>query len=508
MLTQKLIAHLPLLLHKDPKDVFIIGLGSGMTAGAALTHSIQRADVIEISPDVVEASNFFKKENRNALADRRLHLIVGDGRSHLALTDRKYDAIISEPSNPWIAGVSSLFTREFFANARERLAPGGVICQWINAYNISGDDLKSVVATFTGVFPDGTVWLVGGDDVLMLATLDPLADALARVPAAMQRPDVAADLAGLAVRDPFSIRSLFVGGGDKLREYSGSARPFTDDRLTLEFTAPRELHNQQAGRNGDALRKFSETLTATAAEWRNRALMQAQADHHQLAYEDFLRAVDVDPNDEAALDGLVTTAAILGKSSDAIGRLNGHGSPSAHRLVALSKLFAADGKRDDALGKAQDAAGIDSRVGTTQLASLYADAGDTVQLDRAVGELRKIAPDDAATGFYAAVASFLHGDAVNAIAFANKAIDLDPKYAPTYDLIGAAYTKIGAASEAKRAFEKSLELNAHDSTAYENIGIIELNAGNRSVAAKYFAEALWLVPDSQTARQGLAEARR
>ena len=89
MLTQKLIAHLPLLLHQDPKDVFIIGLGSGMTAGAALTHPIARADVIEISPEVVKASDFFKAENRNALADPRTHLIVGDGRSHLALSNRQ-----------------------------------------------------------------------------------------------------------------------------------------------------------------------------------------------------------------------------------------------------------------------------------------------------------------------------------------------------------------------------------------------------------------------------------
>ena len=126
-----------------------------MTVGAALTHPIERADVVEISPEVVKASDFFKVENRNALADPRTHLIIGDGRSHLALTDRKYDVIISEPSNPWIAGVSSLFTKEFFESARERLAPGGIICQWANAYNISEADLKSIIATFKSVFPYG-----------------------------------------------------------------------------------------------------------------------------------------------------------------------------------------------------------------------------------------------------------------------------------------------------------------------------------------------------------------
>ena len=149
-----------------------------MTAGAALTHPIARADVIEISPEVVKASDYFKAENRNALADPRTNLIVGDGRSHLRCRSGKYDVIVSEPSNPWIAGVASLFTREFFESARDRLAPGGIICQWANAYNISEPDLKSIVATFTSVFPNGTVWLVGGDDVLLLASLEPIDDAI------------------------------------------------------------------------------------------------------------------------------------------------------------------------------------------------------------------------------------------------------------------------------------------------------------------------------------------
>ena len=128
MLTQKLLAHLPLLLHPDPHSVYIIGLGSGVTLGSALTHPIDRATVSEISPEVVAASNAFTAENHGALGDPRARLIVGDGRSHLLLSDQRYDVIISEPSNPWMAGVSALFTREFFAAARERLQPGGILC--------------------------------------------------------------------------------------------------------------------------------------------------------------------------------------------------------------------------------------------------------------------------------------------------------------------------------------------------------------------------------------------
>jgi spermidine synthase len=133
---------------------------------------LERVDVVEISPEVVEASRFFVGENRHALDDPRAHLIVGDGRSHLLLTSRQYDVIISEPSNPWIAGVAALFTREFFEAAKARLTPGGLICQWAHTYNIADADLRSIVGTFTAVFPNGTLWLIGGDDVLLVASND------------------------------------------------------------------------------------------------------------------------------------------------------------------------------------------------------------------------------------------------------------------------------------------------------------------------------------------------
>lgn len=499
MLTQKLIAHLPLLLHDDPKEVFIIGLGSGMTAGAALTHPIARADVIEISPEVVKASAFFKDENLDVLANPRTNLIVGDGRSHLALTDRKYDVIVSEPSNPWIAGVSSLFTREFFSSARDRLNAGGIFCQWANAYNISEPDLKSILATFLDVFPNGTVWLVGSDDVLLLAAREPLQDTESKIATHMKRPDVARDLASLGVVDAFSIESLFVAGAASLRAYAGEAPIFVDDRITLEFTAPRELHNRNAGKNGDALRARAEAQgVVTASQWRNRAAMLERADHFQLAYEDYVRAAAA--GDPIAEQGLVKTALILKKAGDALARVPGLSK------VTRSRLLAAENRADEARA-VFDEADLQSAPALEQIAALQAEAADTVQLDRTVAMLKAISPDRAATEYYAAVAAFLHGDATGAVASAQRAITLDPNYAATYDLIGAAYTRLGQLDPARDAFKKSLSFDAHDSTAYENLGVLELNAGHRALAARYFAEALWLVPESRVARQGLEQAK-
>src|SRR4051812_10309910 len=249
MLTQSLVAHLPLLLHPHPRDVAIIGLGSGVTAGAALSHPLERAGVVGILPEVVQASPFFEAENHAALADRRTRLIVGDGRSHVLLARQQYDVLISEPSNPWIAGVASLFTREFFEGARARLKPGGLICQWAHTYTISERDLRAIVATFTSVFPNATAWMVNDNDVLMVASIDPVVPLLGNIETNWSRSSAAANLAEVGATEPFSVLSLFAAGPAELARYGAGSDILDDNRMRLEFSAPRELHNPSASDN-------------------------------------------------------------------------------------------------------------------------------------------------------------------------------------------------------------------------------------------------------------------
>jgi len=539
MLTQKLLAHLPLLLHDNPREIAIVGLGSGVTVGAALRHPITRADVIEISPEVVEASQYFAAENQHALADPRTHLIVGDGRSHLLLSSRQYDVIISEPSNPWIAGVAALFTREFFVAARARLAPGGIICQWAHTYNISDRDLRAIVATFTSVFPSGTLWLVGGDDVLLVASGDgapgnALDARLANIERHWHRPGVAQDLETVAAVEPFSMWSLFAGGPTELARYTLGATVLTDDRMSLEFSGPRALHTSSAGENGAALEALMGTgpagseqsqpfngspatiraaaAAAGATQWRRRGAMMFKADAYATAYDDYTRALVLDPNEGDALEGLVRSAVLTGRAADALSWLKGLTSTrpaTTARLVAMSKLLAANGLTADAIETATQASRLFATdpASLEQLASLFADAGDVAQLDQTVSHLRALAPDRAGSLYYAAVSAFLHGQTEETVRLAERAIAADPRFAPVYDLVGAAYTKLERPLDAKKAFEASLRFDAHDSTAYTNLGLLELVGGNRPAAANYFAEALGLAPNSTTAREGLAQAQ-
>ena len=320
MLTQRLLAHLPLVLHPAPRQVAIIGLGSGVTAGSALAHDVTRVDVLEISPQVVEASAYFSRENNEPLRDPRLNLIVGDGRSHLKLGSSQYDVIVSEPSNPWMAGVANLFTREFFDAAKARLAPKGLLCQWAHTYDISAEDLSPSPRRSCLCFLTPRCGSSAKATCCSLAV--PMASPLTSI--ALHRrsgvPAVRRDLDQVRVRSPFGLFSLFAGDGDALRGFSAGAVIQTDDLLALEFSAPRAIFGRSSDANAQDLRQRAAGARrppavalafagATAADWRDRGRMLAAADAHHAALEDLTHAARLDPRDRETLEALARTAA-------------------------------------------------------------------------------------------------------------------------------------------------------------------------------------------------------
>ena len=524
MLTQRLLAHLPLLLHPAPRRVAILGLGSGVTLGAALTHGIARADVLEISPEVVEASRFFELENHRALADPRTRLIVGDGRPHLMFSRSSYDVIISEPSNPWMAGIASLFTREFFESARARLSPGGVLCQWAHAYDISDADLRSIVATFLSVFPDGTLWLVGEGDVLLIGSTGPLAPRFAEIGRHYrERPGVAGDLLDVGVRDDFAVLSLFVAEGQTLARYAARAPLQTDDWAGLEFSGPRSIFGRQTNDNDDVLLELGRSAPAPAAvqaaishagsiAWRNRGWMFLKADAYEPAWHDFVRALESDSSDADAYEGLRRAAIGASRVDETLALLKRPAAdPSRLQArLALSRLLSAQGAVSEAAAEAFDLAERypDNLRVLEQLASVLSDANDIERLQPVVQRLRRDAPAAESTRYYTAALLFMQGRADLAVPEAEAVVRENPRNALAQNLLGAALASIGERDRARRAFEASLKTNPLSPDTYINLATLEMQAGNRSDAAQRYAEALTLNQASEPARRGLAEATR
>lgn len=523
MLTQKLLAHVPLLLHREPRRVAIVGLGSGVTLGAALRHPVERVDVIEISPEVVEASAFFSEDNGRGLEDRRTRLIVSDGRSHVQLTSSRYDVIISEPSNPWMAGIAPLFTREFFLSARSRLAPGGVMCQWAHTYDIADADLRSIAATFASVFPQGSIWLVGEGDVLFVATNDAAGLALDRIEAAWRRPGVAEDLATVSVLDPFSLLSLYVGGARQLEQYGRSHAIQTDDRTRIEFSGPLGIYDRRGSANAPllaALMAASEvpaviqaaTTAAGAVEWAHRGLMLLNARADAGAYESLARSVQLDPTVEATLTGFVDAASgspdRLGNARRLLEAVVSRRPDALPVRAALARLLAASGDVDSAVSQAQAvvAAQPSSAGGIELLASILADAGDLARLQPLVAQMRQRFPERDETLYYEALSSFLAGRPQEAIARAERLVRTNTRHVLAQNLIGSASAQLGLRDRARAAFMASLAANPRESSTYANLGRLELEGGDPEAAIGYLGEALTLDPNDEQARANLASA--
>jgi len=519
MLTQRLLAHVPLLLHPAPRRAAILGLGSGVTLGSALTHGLDRAVVLEISPEVVEASRYFDPVNHRPLADPRTRLVVGDGRTHLLLAEETYDVIVSEPSNPWMAGIASLFTREFFEIARARLAPGGVLCQWAHTYDISEADLRSIVATFLTVFPNGTLWVVGEADVLLVGSTEPLTDRLAGIEAAWRRPGVAEDLASVGARAPLAVLSTFVAEGPALKAWADGAPIQTDNLASLEFSGPRSVFGRASADNARRLQELAAgsprpptvaaaLAGASATEWRNVAEMLHRADAYAPALELFVKVLRQSPRDRQALDGLVQTSVPVAQTGfvrDFLTTLAADPANDEARL-ALSQLLAAEGNFAEsariALGMVQNRPA--NLAAVEQLASVFSDAGDAERLAPAVARLRAEALDRASTRYYSATLAFMQQRPDIAVREAEAALAIEPRHALAHNVLGAALASLGQRDRARAAFEASLQADPRDPATYSNLATLELESGNVDAARQHFAEALMLDPSNAIARDGLA----
>jgi spermidine synthase len=508
MLTQKLLGHLPLLMHPHPRRVCVIGLGSGVTAGAVLRHPVTALDVIEIAPEVVAASAFFARENGEALDDRRTRLLVTDARSHLRLSRETYDVVISEPSNPWMAGVAALFTREFLESVRARLGPGGIFCQWAHTYDMSEGDLRSILATFRSVFPSAGVWLVGDADLLIIGGTEAAPDP-ARVAPALGRLGVLEDLGAVAVTRASDLTGLLVADARGLAVLAGSAPVQDDDRLALEFSAARAMAQREGARNASWLRSQARDDGQPPEVWGSRGRMLIRAEAWPVAYEALDRAVAGGVTDSLTLEAFLRAAAGSGRLGDAARRLEREAGVASRSTVraARARLHAAGGDVAGALDVLRPGAEPDAIL-LRAAAGIVADAGDGATLAAIVADLRRVALGDADTAYFAATVPFLTGDVHRALTEALAAAREHPADARVRNLLGATLATLGRLEEAGAAFAEARRLDPTDAGAYLNSARLAEAAGDTRAARRWYAEALAVDSSNEVARHGVAAARR
>jgi spermidine synthase len=173
--TQVMLGLVGAILHPAPKSALVIGLGTGSTAGwLGAVPSIERVDVVELEPAILKVAAECSSVNANAMSNPKVHVLIGDGRETLLTTPARYDLIASEPSNPYRAGIASLFTQEFYRSASRRLSDDGLFLQWLQAYEVDGETIRTVYATLSSVFPVVETFQTTYADLLLVGSMKPV----------------------------------------------------------------------------------------------------------------------------------------------------------------------------------------------------------------------------------------------------------------------------------------------------------------------------------------------
>ena len=278
MRLQRMLGHISALVNKDPRSVLIVGFGAGVTAGSFTTYpEIMRIVICEIEKLIPPAATqFFGDQNYHVLNDPRTDIHYDDARHFVLTTSEKFDIITSDPIHPWVKGAATLYSKEYFEECKRHLKPGGVITQWVPLYESDAETVKSEIATFFDVFPNGTIWANDnngqGYDVVLLGQVEPTKIDVDALQARLNRPDYATvreSLQQVGFPTAISLLGTYLGRGSDLRPWLANAQINRDIDLRLQYLAGMGVNNFDANNIAAAIagvRQFPPDMFTGSAE--------------------------------------------------------------------------------------------------------------------------------------------------------------------------------------------------------------------------------------------------
>jgi spermidine synthase len=296
-------------LHPKAESALVVGLGTGSTAGwLGAVPTITRVDAVELEPVVLDVARACTSVNQGVMTNPKVHIAIGDAREVLLTSGRTYDIITSEPSNPYRAGIASLFTQEFYVAARDRLRKHGIFAQWVQSYAVHPETIRTIYATLTSVFPSVQTWWTTEGDLLLVASVDPLV-----VDADVLRARLHTEPFRSATMNTWRLSSvegflahMFANETFALAAGKAAETLNTDDRTVIEFGFARSidsgasLHRQIADDAGAMRAMYPRNVRGTV-DWQQVEKKRPWLD---------------DPNEPANLGALATIALAAAKSGD------------------------------------------------------------------------------------------------------------------------------------------------------------------------------------------------
>jgi spermidine synthase len=470
--TQVSLGQTPVILHPSPDSVFVIGYGAGTTIGNVLTHpKVKYAEVAEISPEVIEGSVHFNEINEKPLSRKNLKVIKDDGVSALRLSNKKFDVIISQPSNPWSAGVGNLFTDEFFSDCKKKLRPGGYVAQWFSLYEMDDKCLKLILRTAFNQFDHVSLWHIGPEDILMVCSEQEFNFDLSKIEKSY---DLVSDkLKKININNfPTFLSQQIMSSSDGLKEYAGEGPLNTEDLPLLEHWAPKAYfqnsvptsfvkldERKKFSQSKLLLKKYMDEHTLSKNQILQIGLFQSLGGCKELAY--FM----ADLNPEIYL-AWAQKAQMTGNNDQAMEflQLAQKRSPKMEPLIHKEKAIVLGNKGDFkgalheisiAIQKDPGSAVLHYQKGTFHLA--------TNELDAAAASL-------------------------------NKAIDLDPAMTDAYNNLATVRGKQGNFSEAMKLLDKAILLSDRNPKVFFNRAYAKGMINDFSGAVDDFSSAISIDP--------------
>jgi len=286
--TQILLGQLPLIMKPGARDVFCFGMGSGITAGTTLGWPIEHLTIAENCGPVLRAARLFEPWNQGVLTNNRVRVFHEDARTVLKLSPQTYDAIISEPSNPWMVNVGSVFSLEFYQLAAGRLKPGGIMTQWFHTYEVDDATFDLVLRTFAKVFPAMEIWDVGGGDIILLGSDRPWNSGPEVYRHAFELAGPRHDLEAIGLKRPETLLARQLASQATAPAVPGPGPVQRDFFPVLEYAAPRAMYIY-TGRQAQRLQRFDERTWQSniAPPEKNRALAQLGDDDLKAIFGEF-----------------------------------------------------------------------------------------------------------------------------------------------------------------------------------------------------------------------------
>jgi len=484
MSTQTLAAHLPLLFHPQPKSMMILGLASGVTGGEALYYDLDRLDILEISEQVVEASDFFREANSDVLSHPATNLIIQDGRAHLELTDQVYDVITSEPSNPWMAGLATLFTEEFFQLAKSRLNWDGVFVQWLPSYQMDWTTFSMIGRTFTKVFPNSLLMksFIGGNDYLLVGFNGleqlPLKNGYKNLPLLQRSPN-------LIMEDPRLVYRLIVS--DNLPTLFQAGMGHSDGFPVLEYLAPQRMHLVD--------RTVEETLASrrTLSDEIISVMQEILDVDGQLKFARFMLSV------YSPFDNMVDlTEATEAQKTEYAEMLLDYARSNA---LSDYEMFESVGLRDSVIQMQIDQLTeklphLPNRLASFYiLANAHAEQGEFDEAIKYCRQIIQMGSDPVEAHLNLGLFCMNAGRNEEAIEAYNTVLELDPGNSHAYNNLGTLFEQTNQPLLARASYEKALDIDPELAMSHFNLARLHMNAGRIDSAMLAYRKTIELDPE-------------